>query len=209
MCRLHTSFFWLVAFAIYLVLPLEASAQNPNDFRVATYRINQVHEAKSFAEVIKECLNHEKCKMAADAGATYVGISPEVVGEAQSELNSQQMNGEEARYDFVPKSGYLFCTAYLSTTSVVPYSGSRATKLWLKAARTLIRIETWVPERNAWSGKTWYDGKLTIVSVIENKFGGYRDKPNNVAQNRICSLPQSFPKPGYSCQGSTCGSERF
>lgn len=206
MCRLQALLF---VFAIFFVVPLEASAANPLDFRVATYRINQVHEAKSIAEVVKECLNHEKCKMAAEAGAAYVGVSPELVGEAQSELNSQVVNGEEARYVFKPKPGYLFCTAYISTTSVVPYSGKRATKFWLKAARTEIRIETWVPERNSGGGRTWYDGILTIVSVVENKFGGYRDRPNNVPENRMCSLPQSFPKPGYNCQGSTCGVERF
>ena len=178
----------VVALVVVAALTGRVSAQDTGIVAVSVFHINPSREPGTNYFAIGECLRDSVCADLVRDVASQIGIPQSAITIAKAAPIAVQAAGEETRYSIKPPNGYRICSVKMKTTSVVPATGDRASLFSITASSDEVAIYTWTPRQGIGSGRSWYDGLITIAHVRRDLSG---------VNCSIASQPKT-----YSCRGA-------
>lgn len=153
-----------VAIAIMLAHSSSAFSQSRPEYVAVAMHIDQVMDPKNIFDVARDCQNNNLCAGALSAISTLSG-SPFVAAVAVAATLSRTNFGEGNGFTIGLPSGYRYCSAHFSLTSIVPHDGDRGSRILLRADDAGLYAETWTPVMPFGQGRSWVEGNITVVGV--------------------------------------------
>lgn len=152
----------------FLVTPALLFAQSAQkiapDFAVVKTKIDQTMQPISVTEALSECIHDPVCKGAIDAASTLVGVDSNAFTTALGLINHQN-RGEESWTTIALPIDYEYCRMKISTISVVPATGDRASYMSVAAHPTSVGVYTWTPRQGLGKGRSWVEADFTVIGV--------------------------------------------
>jgi hypothetical protein len=156
----------VIVAAILGFLPFAANGQDRAPrVLVTVIHFNPVMAPRDIVDGIQECRRDTICNSALNAGLRYVGVPPEVVTALRFIPTTGSRNGEETTDVVTAGQGTTICEAVISTTSVAPLHGDRASVFGITAASDKVSLYAWTPRQGIGGGRSWWDGTITLFSV--------------------------------------------
>ena len=165
-----------------------------NRFVAVSMHVDNTRQPKDIFRVLSECANNEKCMAIAEAVGEAHGIpASEIVAAAGIIGSSAPDEGTFMRLS--PPTGYKYCRASMSLTSIVPRDGARGATFLGRADDESLYSETWTPVRQFGEGRTWVEGNLTLIGV-KNEFAEEEYKSGRCVRGGS--------RVWFYCRGSGC-----
>lgn len=127
--------------------------------------------------------------------ATAAGVHPLYIALASVQPSAQAV-GEETHYVLPVERGYAYCATRIRVTSIVPYSGERASVINVAVNPTELQMTTWTPVRHYGEGNSWAEGDVQVYGIKPEYL-------NEFVANGVCKNVTSHIGI-LSCQGSDC-----
>lgn len=170
--------------ACMISMVLTASATAQSDFAAISAKVNPVMQPKSPGDVFRQCANSSVCRIVADAAAVYLGVPPGRVKAALAAVPKASRKGEEGRYQINLPGGYEYCRSRITTISVVPATGDRASVMGVTATQNGMSVYTWTPKKGFGGGRSWIEADFMIIGVRSDLGNNYRASGQCRSYNR-------------------------
>jgi hypothetical protein len=141
-----------------------ATSSDAGRFTIVGMHVDNTRQPKDLFKTAAECANNERCMAVAAAVGKAYKIPVDKIVVAAGALSSQSPD-EGTFMTLSAPSGYRYCRASMSLTSIVPHDGPRGATFLGRADDTSLYSETWTPIRQFGEGRTWVEGDLTLIAV--------------------------------------------
>lgn len=155
--------------AILAMGAVSGNAQSqPEPFVSVGARINPVMSPRNLEDALRDCQNSPLCQGLAASAIGMLGVPPLwiAMGSAAVANVERQAGSEESKFEIWLPEGYVFCRAEVSTISVTPASGDRASLLSVSSTQDGLSVYTWTPRQGCGGGRSWIDANATVVGVL-------------------------------------------
>ena len=184
-----------VAATLAALWPAGAQAESyPSDL----FSVNQLHfDAVRSPRGLDWYLQSREAKAIIGSISAYMGVNPKYVTLAIGSMPKANSKGEETWYELPVASGYSYCSARITVTSLAPADGDRPSSISASVfPGGTAKIYTWTPVRHFGEGRAWVEGDLQVTGILPR----YRDE---FIRKGICApLTQQIGL--LECKGNPC-----
>ncbi|WP_250508044.1 MULTISPECIES: hypothetical protein [unclassified Caballeronia] len=165
----------------------------PPDFKVVAVHLDQTMAPKNISQTFQECIGNATCKAAVDAVAMYFGVDSKTVTTVAAKIAPPRQEGEESYFSYALPDGYSYCRSKISTVSITPADGRRASVFAGSARGNAIDVYTWTPKQGFGGGRSWVEADFSIIGVRNGLASKYR-------ANGKCNKSDTHPL--FNCRGA-------